>query len=153
MSMHLNIFSVKKGKISFIVDGEPVAKGRARAVIRGGRVGHYTPLKTVNYERQVKLAAQAAMRNVPLLTGAVSLAVRVYFSIPKSWSLKKQRQAALGELPHTSRPDLDNVIKAIKDGANGVAWKDDAQVTEVRAVKAYGTPCVLVDIFYLPEES
>jgi Holliday junction resolvase RusA-like endonuclease len=34
------------------------------------------------------------------------------------------------------KPDIDNAIKLVMDGLNGVAWADDAQVTSVSAVKA-----------------
>lgn len=132
--------------ITFTIPGEPVAKGRARSFVRNGHVAHYTPDKTARYENLVKLAAQQAMAEAAPIEGAVGLIVRAYFSIPKSWSLKKQRSAALGEIMHTKRPDLDNVVKAIKDGANGVAWKDDSQVVDVRASKRYGTPRVEVEV-------
>ena len=33
-------------QIAFTIPGEPVAKGRARAFVRAGRVAHYTPAKT-----------------------------------------------------------------------------------------------------------
>ena len=32
-------------------------------------------------------------------------------------------------LPFTVKPDADNILKLI-DGLNGIAWHDDAQVTE-----------------------
>ena len=32
---------------------------------------------------------------------------------------------------------MDNIIKIICDGLNGIAWKDDAQVVEVSAAKTY----------------
>ena len=132
--------------IAFTVPGEPLAKGCARATIRAGHISHYTPDKTARYENLVKLAAQQAMAGATPLAGAVSLTLRVFFAIPSSWSLKKQRAAATGELAHTKRPDLDNVLKAIKDGANGVAWHDDSQVVEVRASKCYGSPRVEVEL-------
>jgi Holliday junction resolvase RusA-like endonuclease len=34
------------------------------------------------------------------------------------------------------RGDIDNYIKTILDGLNGVAWKDDSQVVKVTAIKA-----------------
>lgn len=30
-------------------------------------------------------------------------------------------------------PDIDNLIKSILDGLNGIAWEDDKQVIEVKA--------------------
>lgn len=128
----------------FSVHGEPVAKGRARSFIRNGHVAHYTPDKTARYENLVKLAAQQAVGGMPPASGACSLVVRAYMGIPASWSQKKQRMAAMGEILPTKRPDLDNIVKAIKDGANKVLWGDDSQVVDVRASKRYGTPRVEV---------
>lgn len=132
--------------IIFTVPGEPVAKGRARAFVRGGHVGHYTPEKTVKYEKLVGDVAKQAMGAMQPTAGACALVVRAYMGIPVSWSQKKQRAAALGEITPTKRPDLDNIVKAIKDGANGVTWKDDSQVIDVRASKRYGTPRVEVEV-------
>ena len=41
-------------------------------------------------------------------------------------------------LYHTSKPDTENLIKAIKDALNKVAYYDDAQVYEIKAKKFYG---------------
>jgi Holliday junction resolvase RusA-like endonuclease len=38
----------------------------------------------------------------------------------------------------TVPPDLDKLIRAVLDGLTAVAYKDDAQVTEIRAIKIYG---------------
>lgn len=132
--------------ITFIIPGEPVAKGRARSFVRNGHVAHYTPEKTARYENLVRLAAQQAMGETAPAEGACALVVRAFLAIPASWSMKKQRAAALGEITPTKRPDLDNIVKAVKDGANGVAWKDDSQVVDVRASKRYGTPRVEVEV-------
>ena len=93
---------------SFTIPGEPVAKGRARSFVRNGHVAHYTPDKTARYENLVKLAAQQAMEGRPPHAEGVRLIVRVYMGIPASWSQKKQREAALGTVVPTKRPDLDN---------------------------------------------
>ncbi|HHK41746.1 MAG TPA: RusA family crossover junction endodeoxyribonuclease, partial [Planctomycetaceae bacterium] len=42
-------------------------------------------------------------------------------------------------VPHTSRPDLDNLVKSTKDALNGLAWRDDSQVVELSAGKCYAS--------------
>lgn len=140
--------------ITFTVPGTPVAKARARSVLRHGKITHYTPNTTARYENLVRLAAQQAMGGQSPLEGAVSLSVRAYLPVPASWS-KPRRLAASAGLPHTSRPDLDNLLKSVKDGANGVLWRDDSQVAEVSACKRYGDPRVVVEVrsMQLPNES
>lgn len=133
--------------VSFTIPGEPVAKGRARSIplMRNGKpvigsggrpiVTHHTPEKTARYENLVKLAAQQAMQGRAPAEGALQLTVRAFFTIPASWSQRK-RAAAVGQ-PVTKRPDLDNVVKAIKDGCNAVIWADDCQCAFLCASKVY----------------
>ena len=68
--------------ITFTIPGEPVAKGRARAFVRAGRVAHYTPDKTERYEARVATFAQQAMAGAKPFGGAVALSVVARFSIP-----------------------------------------------------------------------
>jgi Holliday junction resolvase RusA-like endonuclease len=140
-------FSKMPESIKFTVPGEPVAKGRARAFVRGGRVAHYTPAKTERYEARVAIFAKQAMAGRTPLAGAVALHVVAHFGIPASWP-KKLRQAALDGREHvTKKPDLDNIVKAIEDGMTGVCWIDDAQVVEISARKCYGAePRVEVEV-------
>ena len=58
---------------------------------------------------------------------------------------KKSPQRDDGK-PDTSKPDIDNLIKAILDGLNGAAWEDDAQVCKVTASKRWydGEPMAIV---------
>ncbi len=133
--------------IKFTIHGEAVAKGRAKAARMGGFIKMYTPAKTVNYEKRVAEAAKTAMAGLNPLVGAVMLSVKIYREIPKSWSLKKQREAALGFVYPTSKPDTSNIVKAIEDGSNGILWKDDSQVVGIIASKAYGTPRADVEVW------
>ena len=131
--------------IRFEVAGEPVAKGRARSAMIGGRMAHYTPTKTKAYEQQVAWAAKQAMGSAGPLAGAVSVSITAIFGIPQSWS-KKRREAVLGR-DKTSRPDLDNIIKSIGDGCNGIVWNDDSQITYLSCAKMYANkPCVIVEV-------
>lgn len=82
-----------------------------------------------------------------LLEGPVELRLLIDVAIPASWSKKKQAQALAGELLPTTKPDVDNIVKAIGDGLNGVVWRDDSQVSDVIARKRYAEkPQVRVQI-------
>lgn len=123
--------------IKFTVPGNPVAKGRARSFIRNGKIGHYTPNKTVSYENLVKIVAVEAMGGSNPINDAVLMNVGLYVQIPASWAKKKQAQARNGEVRPLSKPDLDNYIKAISDAMNGVVFNDDKQVVELSVKKYY----------------
>ena len=124
--------------IRFEIPGEPVSKARPRH----GKGNTYTPKKTKDYERLVRLSYLNA--GGQLHEGAVSVTIAVWYQVTKSWS-KKKKAEMIGK-PHTYRPDLDNVIKSVLDGLNGTAWEDDAQVSKIRAGKHWydGEPMTIV---------
>lgn len=124
--------------ISFIIPGEPVAKGRARSFIRNGRIGHHTPEKTANYESLVKLAASVAMADRNLMDGPLCLSFCATFAIPKSWTKKRMAAHLVRPEPVIKRPDLDNIAKALADGMNGVVYLDDSQIAWISCQKVYG---------------
>ena len=68
----------------------------------------------------------------------VRLTVRVFYPRPKSmvgFSVWK-----------TSKPDLDNLVKTIKDALNGVAYHDDSQVCQDGgSSKQYSTQPITVE--------
>lgn len=123
--------------VTFSVPGEPVGKGRPRFVRATGRT--YTPEKTANFETLVKLCYKQQVTSRPFEKGTpLCMNVEVYQQIPKSVS-KKKREAMIGKkvLP-TKKPDCSNILKAIEDGLNGVAYIDDSQIVQVRVVKYFG---------------
>lgn len=121
-------------RLEFKVPGEPVGKGRPRFVRATGRT--YTPEKTERYENLVKLAFIKEYPDAVPLEGPLAVTMIANFSIPKSWSKKKQALAIAGVLRPTKKPDTDNIAK-IKDALNGIAWVDDAQVVEESISKNY----------------
>ena len=42
-----------------------------------------------------------------------------------------------GLLNHVVKPDLDNLVKAVLDALNDLAWHDDAQIIELHVSKKY----------------
>jgi len=133
--------------ITFTIPGTPRGKGRPRAAKRGNHIGMYTPKETVSYENLIKIKAQEAMRGGSLISGGVLVYLNIEVKIPDSWSAKKKKSALMMEFYPTTKPDADNVIKAVFDGMNGIVYGDDKQVCHISAIKIYSlTPQVKVTI-------
>ena len=120
--------------ITFTIPGAPRGKGRPRYTGRGGFPRAYTDAKTRAYEQQVKEAYQRA--GGPQYSGPVAVSITAIFEPPASLSQKK-RTEMIGRYCG-KKPDLDNIIKAILDGVNGVAFEDDTAVVVVTAQKIFG---------------
>lgn len=140
--------------IRFVVPGQPQGKGRPRVGTIGGHARMFTPQKTVAYEGFIALQAQIAMAGHDLLEGPVEVRMFIACQVPASWSQKKQRDALAGLVVPTSKPDIDNVVKAVFDGINGVVWRDDVLVVDLALRKRYSaSPRVEVEIVPLQPET
>lgn len=130
--------------IRFEILGQPIAKQRPR-VTRSGIA--YTPSKTVNYEAVVRLTYQSKYpRREPFL-GLIEANITAVFPVPKSYSKKKTEELLNGRNNYDKKPDCDNLAKIILDSLNGLAYKDDSQVTALHINKEYGTqPKVIVEL-------
>lgn len=127
--------------IQFSVPGQPVAKARPRVT----RNGTFTPLATKTW--QGKCARQGYLACLDARVGKtiapLSIRVMAFFSIPKSWSNKKRLQAIAGDIQHTTKPDLDNLLKIVCDALNGIIYDDDKQIVAASVSKHYSeTPRV-----------
>lgn len=90
------------------IEGVARVKGRPRL----GKNGVYTPEATRNWEELV--GWEFVQRNgKPKLTGPIR--VEVFF--------------------HQKQADIDNLVKAILDALNQIAYEDDSQVVELHARK------------------
>lgn len=126
--------------MKLIIPLAPVAKSRPHF-----SNGHaYTPRKTREYEDAVRLIAQAA--KIRAITGEISMTVYFYMPIPKSWSNAKKQRAESEEIRPTTKPDLSNLVKAIEDALNGIAYKDDSQIVKLTAEKYYGVPRTEIEV-------
>jgi Holliday junction resolvase RusA-like endonuclease len=128
---------VEARSLSFTVPGEPRGKGRPRIVRIAGAARMATDKATARYENLVALAARQALAGQALLEGALALTVKVRM-VPAQSASKTARFAMLrGETWPTKKPDLDNVIKAVLDGCNAVAFRDDVLICRLTAEKVY----------------
>lgn len=134
-----------------VIPGDPVPQGRGRVgrwKARDGREGVTVrdPTKSRDWKGRAQVVMLAALKNqgfaAPFAPSSepVTLVVCALFACPRSEYRKRKPRE---KRPHTRRGDLDNIVKAVKDAANGVAWIDDAQVCRVEAEKwfaAQGEP-------------
>lgn len=131
-------------KIELTIYGEPVAKARHRTTRSGVT---YTPKKTKNYEAVIKRSFKEEYPNFEPCSGEVSLRIDAYFQIPKSATILEKVAMKNGWKRPTKKPDIDNVIKSIADGLNGLAYLDDKQIVSIVAHKCYGEPRVELEIW------
>lgn len=114
--------------MKLIIYGEPVAQGRPRFSTAGGFARAYDPDKSRDYKDYIRLAAEQKMQGQAPLNGELSFGLRVYRPIPKSMSKKKAAMAEAGLIRPTTKPDLDNYVKGIKDALKSICWQDDSQI-------------------------
>lgn len=120
-------------------------KARPRMNTYTGRA--YTPTKTKNYEYLVRQTFLYKYPDYEPIEERVTMTIIAYFDIPKSTSKKKEIKMLSGEISPTKKPDWDNIGKIISDALNKFAFKDDAQITDVKIFKKYAkTPKVIVKI-------
>lgn len=123
--------SAHRRSIEFTAYGIPQPKGSTRAFMRPGMkfpvVTSDNP-KTKPWQQAVAEAAQR-VAGQPLV-GPVRL--ELDFALVRPKSLPKRVHA------HTKKPDLDKLVRAVKDALKGVLYLDDAQVVALSATKGYG---------------
>jgi Holliday junction resolvase RusA-like endonuclease len=113
--------ATRKKKHTCLINEKPIAKGRPR-LGRRGRV--FTPQRTLDAE-----AAIAAAWDGPKFEGPVKL--KVVFGYDTIEVTVEKYPDGGSRL----RGDVDNYLKTVMDGLNGVAWVDDKQVFAVEAEK------------------
>lgn len=114
--------------LALFVAGRPAPQGSKRHVGNGIMVE--SSKAVAPWRTTVAWHASQVFTGAPL-DGA--LAVRVEFIMPRPTSLPKKRATP----PHTKRPDVDKLIRAIMDALSGVVWRDDSQVIDLHPTKRY----------------
>lgn len=114
---------------TIVVIGTPISQPRQRHAVIAGHVRNYTPSDhPVNFFKS-EIRSKWEWH---VIEGPVSCEITAIFPRPKS---KTKKRGPNEWYWHTSRPDADNVSKAVMDALNGVAWKDDSQVSGLMVIK------------------
>lgn len=115
MTEHMRGFVPADSLAIFTVAGPPVGKQRARVFRdKQGKTRAVTPLKTRQYEQ------------------AIANLARIH--IGKDWPL--DRRYKLQVRFTGGRTDADNVLKAVSDALEGIAYNNDRQVDSAQAERS-----------------
>lgn len=121
--------------VVFTVNAPPEPLRRHRAARRGDRVVAIDDPKNQPYADLIRWAWRDA-GGVTLGHHPIELSCMFILKRPKShWMVGGELSAAglCSYLPVTRRGDLSNLIKAVEDALNGLAWDDDSQITSITA--------------------
>lgn len=125
-----------------------IPMGAVRTTRAAAGWGNKSMMKYAAYKKQIGYITKQYFKT-PLET-PILVDVTFYMPIPNSWNQKK-KDSKLGAF-HTSKPDIDNLLKGCFDALNKIAWKDDNQVCEVHSSKVYSiNPGIAIELWELDE--
>ena len=138
---------------NYIVYGNPAAQKRHRHFNRGKFTQTYDPSKT---DKQDFVSQIIQQRPKTPFVYPLIVSINFYFNRPKSHygsgkNADKLKQSA--PFFHTSKPDIDNLIKFVLDAMNGIFFKDDYLITKIKSEKNYSdTPRTTIKIIAMEAE-
>lgn len=133
--------------LSVRVDGIPVPQPRPRATVARDRSGRAVidpktgreritvfsnSANVSDWKKLVHLTVSRAWGKPICQSGPIGVYLEFFLPRPKRkvWKTKPMPR----EL-HTSKPDGDNLAKAVIDALNGLIWNDDNQIADMRSTK------------------
>ena len=134
--------------VTIIVDGKPVPWQRAVPVMIAEYPMMKTPKNTRSYQELIRQLGKIAMGPRAPFLGALELLVIATLERPKSVDRRRPW------VQHTG--DVDDYSKSAQDALNGIAFNDNSQICELRAVKRYcdrgERPSLRIEVYQLDVE-
>ena len=128
------------------IPGPPIAKKRPRFARIGKGVRTYSDQQT----EEGKFLLLAQQQVTEQMEGPLKVSCCFYMPRPKGhYGTGRNAGKLKASAPrwHTNKPDIDNYIKFLLDCLNGLAWKDDAQIVFLDAIKCYAeTPKTVIEV-------
>lgn len=129
--------------VAIEVLGLPAPKGSARAIMRGGFAVNVPSGSNVardklrGWNAEVMLQARQAMNGAPPIAKR-AVAIEIAFRFPRP----KGHLGAKGIKPnapkqHTTKPDLDKLLRSTWDALAGIVFDDDSRISAVTSSKSY----------------
>ena len=124
-------------EVRITIPGQPVAQGRPRITTVNGFARAYDPAKSRSWKGVAQVHMVEAMRaaGVAPIEGAVEVEVLAVFDCPMSSHRKREPVPRRWK---ATKPDSENIAKAVLDAGNGVLYRDDGQVARLTVAKVVG---------------
>lgn len=120
--------------IQFWVNGIPKGQPRPRAFARNGKARVHDPCTAEGWKGLIALAARPLLPRTPL-AGPIWVDRHFYFPRPKRLQRKRD---PIDLIPHTAKPDIDNLDKALFDALTTLGvWRDDSLIFGGLGTKHY----------------
>lgn len=132
-----------EARVRFVVDGKPASQGSMTAVYNRrlgvARVRHVAAPALSLWRQQCREAARAAGAEV--WDGPIAMTL--------SFGLEAPINQKHG---YPKRPDLDKLVRGVLDALTGVCYKDDSQVTILKAQKVW-EPVSIIEVWKIERQS
>lgn len=119
--------------VSFVIPMKPSGKERPR--LANGVV--YTPAKTKAYENFIKGCYIEQCGDVSFGDRSIRMNITAYVPVLTKFRKTEKIAALNGELKPTAKPDADNILKAILDALNELAYDDDRYIYQISVERIY----------------
>lgn len=119
-------------ELRLVIRGKAFAQSRPRANFRKRRVYAGESQGLEAYKQIISYEAHKRMVGTPLFREALGIEINFFFRIPK-----KPRKPNTW---YTSRPDLDNLEKAVMDSLTHIVYIDDSLICKKLSTKQYCFP-------------
>lgn len=123
--------------IEFRVYGTPAPQGSKTAFVRGSRAVVVDGSSKTGREKLSSWRAEVAREAQNIASGELlegPLGVEINFVMPKPKSAPK------GKVFCDKKPDIDKLVRSTFDSMTGVLYRDDSQVSKIKATKVYVSP-------------
>jgi crossover junction endodeoxyribonuclease RusA len=112
------------------VDGNPVSKGSMKAFVPKGWKRAVVTAANPNTKQWEKTIKTSALEHSPVVSSGE-------WRVVINFAMKRPQRLPKGRKHHTTKPDLDKLVRCVLDALTGVLWVDDSQVITIRAFKFY----------------
>lgn len=119
--------------VSFVIPMKPSGKERPR--LANGIV--YTPAKTKAYENYIKGCYIEQCGDTSFGSRSISMHIKAYVPLLSAFRKSEKIDALDGKIKPSAKPDADNILKALLDALNEVAYDDDRYIYKLSVERIY----------------